>query len=89
MATMLRKTVETLRINRVGAASEFVLFKVKFFVLFLFQCKAKHRTVVTIYVLWLFLTLPWIGVQCVIVVFTDHTHLRIVEHYKSYLVVLR
>ena len=25
-------------------------------------------------VLWLFLTLPWVGLQCVIVVFPDHTH---------------
>ena len=27
---------------------------------------------VTVYVLWLFLTMPWIGLQCVIVVFPDH-----------------
>ena len=26
-------------------------------------------------VLWLFLTVPWVGQQCVIVVFPDHTHL--------------
>ena len=25
--------------------------------------------------LWLFLTVPWLGRQCVIVVFTDHTHI--------------
>ena len=25
--------------------------------------------------LWLFLMVPWVGVQCVIVVFPDHTHL--------------
>ena len=25
-------------------------------------------------VLWLFLTVPWVGHQCVIVLFTDHTH---------------
>ena len=25
--------------------------------------------------LWLFLTEPWVGLQCVIVVFLDHTHL--------------
>ena len=29
----------------------------------------------TINVLWLFLTVPWVGLQCVIVVFPDHTHL--------------
>ena len=26
-------------------------------------------------VLWLFLTVPWVGLQCVIVVFPDHTQL--------------
>ena len=30
---------------------------------------------VTVNVLWLFLTVPWVGLQCVIVVFPDHTHL--------------
>ena len=24
---------------------------------------------------WLFLMVPWVGLQCVIVVFPDHTHL--------------
>ena len=28
-----------------------------------------------VYVLWVFLTVPWVGLQCVIVVFPDHTHL--------------
>ena len=32
----------------------------------------------TIHVLWLFLTVPWVGLQCVIVVFPDHTHLLFV-----------
>ena len=27
-------------------------------------------------VLWLFLTVPWIGLQCVIVENPDHTHLH-------------
>ena len=31
--------------------------------------------VVTINVLWLFLTVPWVGLQYVVVVFPDHTHL--------------
>ena len=31
--------------------------------------------IVTINVLWLFLVVPWVGLQCVIVVFPDHTHL--------------
>ena len=30
---------------------------------------------VTVNVLWLFLTVPWVGRQCVIVVFPDHTRL--------------
>ena len=30
---------------------------------------------VTVSVLWLFLTVPWIGLQCVILVFPDQTHL--------------
>ena len=29
----------------------------------------------TVSVLWLSLTVPWVGLQCVIVVFHDHTHL--------------
>ena len=28
----------------------------------------------TVNVLWLFLTVPWVGLPCVIVVFPDHTH---------------
>ena len=35
-----------------------------------------YRCIVTMYVLWLFLTVPWVGLQCVIVVFPDHTRLR-------------
>ena len=31
---------------------------------------------VAISVLWLLLVMPWVGLQCVIVVFPDHTHLR-------------
>ena len=34
--------------------------------------------IVTINVLWLFLTVPWVGLQCVIVIFPDHTHLLFV-----------
>ena len=29
----------------------------------------------TVNILWLFLTVPWVGLQFVIVVFPDHTHL--------------
>ena len=35
----------------------------------------SYRCIVTINVLWLFLTVSWVGLQCVIVVFPDHTHL--------------
>ena len=39
-----------------------------------------HTCIVTINnTLWLFLTVPWVGLQCVIVVFPDHTHLLIDE----------
>ena len=32
---------------------------------------------VPVNVLWLFLRLPWVRLQCVIVLFPDHTHLFI------------
>ena len=35
----------------------------------------SYRCIVTINALWLFLTVPWVGLQCVIVVFPDHTRL--------------
>ena len=34
----------------------------------------SYRCIVTINVLWLFLTVPLIGLQCVMVVLPDHTH---------------
>ena len=34
-----------------------------------------YKCVVTINVLWLFLTVPCVGLQCVIVVVPDYTHL--------------
>ena len=36
------------------------------------------RCLVTVNVLWLFHTVAWVGLQCVIVVFPDHTHLLFV-----------
>ena len=30
--------------------------------------------IVSLRVMWLFLTGPWVGLQCVIVVFADHTN---------------
>ena len=35
----------------------------------------SYICIVAINVLWLFLTVPWVGLQCVIVVFPDYTHL--------------
>ena len=35
----------------------------------------SYTCIVTINVLWLFLAVTWVGLQCVIVVFPDHTHL--------------
>ena len=34
----------------------------------------SYGCLVTVNVLWLFLSVPWVGLQCVIVVFPDHTH---------------
>ena len=33
------------------------------------------RYIVTVNVLWLFLTVPWVGLKWVFLVFPDHTHL--------------
>ena len=35
----------------------------------------SYRGIATISVLWFFPTVPWVGLQCVIVIFPDHTHL--------------
>ena len=35
----------------------------------------SYICIVTINVLWLFLTVPWVGLQYVVVVFPDHNHL--------------
>ena len=35
----------------------------------------SYRCPVTVNVLWLFLTVPWVGLQRVIVEFPDHIHL--------------
>ena len=34
----------------------------------------SYRCLITVNVLQLFLTVPWVGLRCVIVVFPDHTH---------------
>ena len=35
----------------------------------------SYGCLVSVNVLWLFLTVMWVGLQCVIVVFPGHTHL--------------
>ena len=54
--------------------SSFVIIlkrKRKLVTLLLLSC----RCIVTIDVLWFFLTMPWVGLQYLIVVFSDPTHL--------------
>ena len=47
----------------------------------------SYRCIVTtINVLCLFLTVPWAGLQCVIVVFPDHTHLLFYNVCNYYLI---
>ena len=47
----------------------------------------SYRCFVTVNVLWLFLMVPWVGLQCVIVVFGDHTHFLIPVYIKLFLLV--
>ena len=35
----------------------------------------SYRCIVAINFMWLFLTVPWVGLQYLIVVFPDHTHI--------------
>ena len=34
----------------------------------------SYGCLATVNVMWLFLTVPWVGLQCVIVIFPGHTH---------------
>ena len=38
----------------------------------------SYKFIVMINILLLFVRVPWVGLQCVIVVFSDHTHLLFV-----------
>ena len=38
----------------------------------------SYRCIVYVNVLWLFLMVPWVDLQFVIVVFPDHTHLLVI-----------
>ena len=35
----------------------------------------SFECLVTVNIMWLFLKMPWVGLQFVIVIFPDHTHL--------------
>ena len=59
-------------ITRVHSAFAIILKRKKKLVVLLLL---SYRCILTINVLCLFLTVPWLGLQCVIVVFPDHTHL--------------
>ena len=51
----------------------------------------SYRCSVTINILWLFLTVPWVGLQCVIVIFLDpDTHLRFAESiFRTHVILIR
>ena len=44
----------------------------------------SYRCIFTINVLWIFPTVPWVGLQCAIVVFPDHTHLLLKNMERGY-----
>ena len=44
----------------------------------------SYRCIVPINILWIFLTMPWVGLQYVIVVFPDHTDLLFIEDRGMY-----
>ena len=52
----------------------------------------SYGCLVIVYVLWLFLKVPWMGLQCVVVVFPDHTHLHLLDNsnlrFESYSVLV-
>ena len=45
----------------------------------------SYRCIVTVNALWLFLTVPWVGLQCVSVVFPEHTHLLFSLRTQNYI----
>ena len=45
----------------------------------------SYRCIVTINVLWLFLTVQRVGLQCVIVVFPDHSRLLFGIHFADFI----
>ena len=69
----LAKGVEGGRGERILYIVDSILIKLPYPLLYFL------KTRVTINVMWLFLTVPWVGLQFVIVVFPDHTHLLLVR----------
>ena len=45
----------------------------------------SYRCIVTIIIMSLFLTVPWVGLQRVVVVFPDHTHLLFMLQWPGWL----
>ena len=43
----------------------------------------SYRCIITVNAMWLFLTMSWVGLQCAIVVFPNHTHLLFYLFYNS------
>ena len=44
----------------------------------------SYEYLVTVYVLWLFFKVSWVGLQCKILVFPDHTHLLFEKRANSH-----
>ena len=63
---------DLLCITYVHSSFAIILKRKRKLIAFLFL---SYRCLVTVNVLWLNLMVPWIGLQYVIVVFPDHTHL--------------
>ena len=45
----------------------------------------SYRCIATINVLWIFLKVPYVGLQCMIVVFPDHTDLLFLCRFQTIL----
>ena len=43
----------------------------------------SYRCLVSVNILWLFLTVPWVGLQCFIVVFPNHINLLFQDQCKK------
>ena len=78
MAACSNQTLQ-ININNLIMANSFAIIlkrKKKLFALL----SLSYRYIVTINVLWLFLTVPLVGLQCLIVVFSGHTYFLLASH---------